>query len=272
MSTFSRFRGTQRLAASEASKLVLQILRESPETRSHDRDALAALVSRVAESGLAAPGAEDPAGDGYRQVLALLAGVLLRLAGASDTAIRNTLNGTRAAQLESLVDAILKRMAQLAERGEPVARLEASPGPEPAPGPDTSDSPASMVGLRMPDPSESQAVENPAMEYLRGKLDDTLRRVVRNVSRPNHSGSDSGGGDPTEQIAAPEHDVFEGSGRPTVATPAHGHDAAPAAHRLEIARGVTVQIDANRLERYREPSQRAELIRAFAVAFERLLK
>ena len=185
MSSFSRFRGTHRLASSEAARIVLQILRETPETRQHDRQKLADYVREVEDSGVGDPTELDPAGGGYRQVLAVLTGVLLKLAGANTEAIRQAVAGRTGKDLERLISAILARMGQMEEQGEPVRKLETSMGADLATVSDAgTEDDDEQFGVMLPPEDEDDLGEsNPALSYLVDLADGPIRRVVRNVDR-----------------------------------------------------------------------------------------
>lgn len=262
MSSYSRFRGTHRLASAEAARIVMQILRETPETRRHDRDALAALVQEVEASGVGAPSKEDPNGGGYRQVLAVLTGVLLRLAGANDDAVRGAVVGRDGGDLERLVQAILARMGQLAEQGEPVRRLEASVGAELS----------SVVGVTSDGlrqfgalAEEDEDLPNEALAYLEELADERVRRIARNVGRPNP---------PSRAVDIVEIlDSASASGvRERGDAETKNEDALAAMTTLAIAEGVALRISADALESARAAGARAELIRAFASTLERYFR
>lgn len=241
----------------------MQILRETPETRRHDRDALAALVQEVEASGVGKPSQDDPNGGGYRQVLAVLTGVLLRLAGANDEAVRGAVVGRDGSGLERLVQAILARMGQLAEQGEPVRRLEASVGAE-----------LSAVvgvtndGLRQfgPDADEDADLPNEALAYLEELADERVRRIARNVGRPNPPSTAADLAEILDSASA------SGVRERGAEAETKNSDALAAMTTLAIADGVGLQISADALERVRDAGARAELIRSFASTLERYFR
>lgn len=269
MQKFTKYRGTHRLVTNEVSKVVIQILRETPEAGNHELAALERMAEVLTEAGLG-DGADDSAGEGYRQILALLSAMLLRLGGANVDAAANAVVGKSAADLERLSDAILGRMRQSSGGSKAaVKRLRMDSSAESAVSVQRrriiQTSTPGMLSPYAADPS----VDNPAIAYLREHSDEDLRRKVRNLvltapKRPMVSPET-----PVRGLAegpvweAMRQDSVTDSGTLMVAdsTPA---PSAPI--KLSVSEGVTLSMSVAAVSTHQSGAKRAELIRALAAA------
>ena len=269
MQKVTQYRGTHRLVTSEVTKVVIQILRETPETGDHELAALERTAETLEEAGLG-DGKEDPAGEGYWQILALLSAMLLRIGGANMDAAANAVVGKSSAELEKLSEAILGRMRQSAGSKAAVKRLRVDSSAESA----ITVQKERLVNTSTPSmlsPYASEAgTNNPAIAFLRKHTDDELRRKVRNLvlvatpERPKVSPSTPVRGmfDGVER-ANPRADVMD-SGAVTVAADSTPLPTGPVS--LAIGEGIELSMTMSALADHRSGAKRAELIRALASA------
>lgn len=254
---FTRHRGTHRLDVSDVQARVFDLLRaESVTQRASDRElrvAMAELLNRGV--GIEAP--QGP-GEGYRQILSLYGGTLLKLAGAGVDAIESEVKSRDEARLELLVRAVLSRLAQASEAGEPGVRDDGSHA-----GSAVAESQAvpvaSFAKLASPfykrnSSGSRQAVsgvESPAFAYVRERLTPDVLRYVRTLP------------DDLEPPVAQDATRAQES-RPAMALQVGEGDRTV----LELADGVTLHVTSAAAGTLRSASSRAALIRALASALQ----
>ncbi len=269
MQTFTKYRGTHRLVTNEVSKVVIQIIRETPEAGDHEIAALERMAEVLREAGLGV-NANDSSGQGYLQILALLSAMLLRLGGANVDAAANAVVGKSSSDLERLSEAILGRMRKATAGKKPaIKRLCVDSSAESAIKVQRKQiARTSTPGMLSPyaaDPS----VDNPAIAYLREQCDDDLQRKVRNLVLTAPKPPLVSPRTPVRGIAGEEadwahpEDPLMDSGSVTVArsTPA---PITPV--RLDVAEGVALSMSITAVGEHNSGAKRAELIRALAAA------
>ena len=193
MTDYTRYQGTHRLAADELTRITLALLREMPATRPHADDVLREALADLIAQGVGMSAEQGP-GDGYRQILAVVSGVLLRLAGANVEAVKAEVVSRDATRLEGLVKGIVARLQQMAELGDPRESDDATvpPRPESGPGSPREAPVTSVPGMASPlvppgattedapNPGNTSDEASPPMRYLQGLMDDDVIRSIRN--------------------------------------------------------------------------------------------
>ena len=259
----TQYRGTHRLVTGEVAKITIQIVREIPEAGDHELAALERMADTFLEAGLG-DGRDDPAGEGYWQILALLSAMLLRIGGANVDAAANAVVGQSAAALEKLSEAIVGRMRLTMGSKAAVKRLRVDSSAESAIRVDKERLVnTSNPGMLTPF-AAGAGPNNLAVAYLREHTDDDLRQQVRNLvlvpapDPPQVSPSTPIHGIPGNTDRANMAD----SGAVTVAVDSTPLPTAPVT--LAVAEGVELTMTLDALASHQPASKRAELIRALA--------
>lgn len=261
MTDYARYRGTRGLAAADARRIVLDTLGGVGRPSAWGPREPRAVVDELVAAGIADTPADD---DGYRQILSLLSAALLRLAGANQASAAQTVQDRDSVELEAMVGAILERMrAQTVDESyswpaavASGASLRDTGASEPATSPDDTQGPESEAG---------------PLAYLRSKFDDSLRRTVRNLNRDDDRSLPIGDrsaafGDPRVMLDSVSYAIREGA----PLDPSMAVFAATGQRTVPVVAGWSLVVDPDRLESYRQPAERAELIRAFARALDKV--
>lgn len=255
-----RLRGTHRLDPAELQTHVFRLLRDEPALVAQDERALRVAMAVLLNQGVglrATPGA----GEGYRQILSLYAGALLKLAGAGLEAIESEVERRDEARLEVLIRSVLSRLAQAAEAGSPDAQSVAIQSRAGSADAESQAVPvASFANIASPfyrrrGGTEAAATpESPALAYLHERLTSERLALVRSPTTTTPSRSVGLG-------------RLESASRPAVSVrPA----PSTASVRLELAEGVVVTMTDDAVVRHRPAAARAALIRSLAAALTQL--
>ena len=237
-----RLRGTHRLDPAELQTHVFRLLRDEPALASYDERALRVAMAVLLNQGVglrATPGA----GEGYRQILSLYAGALLKLAGAGLEAIESEVERRDEARLEVLIRSVLSRLAQAAEaesQAVPVASFANI---------------ASPFYRRRGGADEAPTPESPALAFLRERLTSERLSMVRGPAATTP---------PARRLNVGRLDNDSRSAVAVRPAPSQG------AVRLELADGVTLTLTDEAVIRHRPAAARAALIRSLAAALTQL--
>lgn len=257
---FTRHRGTHRLEVSDVQQRVFQLLRVEPVNEHLSDRELRVAMAELLNRGVGLDAPQGP-GEGYRQILSLYGGTLLKLAGAKVEAIDHEVQSRDEARLESLVRAVLARLAQASEAGEPgsggaaasshtgsaVAEAKAVPV-------------ASFANVASPfykrnangARQASSGTDSPAFAYLRERLTDDVLRFVRTLP---------------EDVAPPEAVDAPHAQDPRRAMALQMADSSDTV--IELVDGVQLRVAPGAAPALKSASSRAALIRALASALQR---
>ncbi|MCB9530605.1 MAG: hypothetical protein H6700_02480 [Myxococcales bacterium] len=300
MAELGRYRGTTELSAVDVSRVVRQLLRETPELASRDPGSYRHLVDESVAACDGYDATADPAGAGYWQILGAFSATLLRIAGANAEAAISEVAKRDAAGLELLMRAVLVRMAQLAERGEPSSftttttgrALSVPPATPGQPGAAVGTGPATGVGLTAtavntgthapmasvpgmasPLAGGARAASNAPLAYLLGLLDAPARSAIRgfDAARYGEGGTGSGAPPVPEPDAFDDRDVSGVHAVGATSESAEADDERAEPVQIAIADGVALSLRPEGVAALRDPAARAALLRAVAAGIERLI-
>jgi hypothetical protein len=256
-----RLRGTHRLDPAELQTHVFRLLRDEPALASYDERALRVAMAVLLNQGVglrATPGA----GEGYRQILSLYAGALLKLAGAGLEAIESEVERRDEARLEVLIRSVLSRLAQAAEAGSPDAQSDAIQSRAGSAEAESQAVPvASFANIASPfyrrrgGADEAPTPESPALAFLRERLTSERLSMVRGPAATTP---------PARRLNVGRLDNDSRSAVAVRPAPSQG------AVRLELADGVTLTLTDEAVIRHRPAAARAALIRSLAAALTQL--
>lgn len=262
----TRFRGAHRFEPGELQTHVLHLLQHEAALRGVSDRELRVSTAQLLNLGIGMRPTTGP-GEGYRQVLALFGATLLKYAGAKEPAIEAEVGSRDQSRLEGLVRAVRTRLAQLAEQGEPGGAapsadvFEHTPT-EAAPAPVVSVAGMASPFLESTGPSATPTTDNPALAFVKARITPEVLTFVNTA--PPMDGQLQVSPDP--RLATGDHVV------PPAVRRAQAVDVSDN-QSVEItpAPGVVVRMTPSAVLRYRDPAQRAALIRTLALELEQII-